>query len=342
MIVELALNSERRAARALIEASGLAFEDNVDVMYGMYENGELVATGARAGNILKMLALAPDHQGGSVLGELVTELVASGQRAGHESLFVYTKPEFVVSFQALNFSLLARQDKVALLEYGKGLARWLESKRDLVRPGLNGAVVVNCNPFTNGHLYLIENAARRVDNLYVFVVREDRSVFPFEVRYRLVEQGVRHIANAIQLDTSRYIVSGATFPTYFLKKDDPVARIQMELDVTLFAAKIAPFFGITRRFVGTEPNCPLTGGYNLAMQRLLPAYGIELEIIERKQAATGVISASRVRELIGRGDFAALAEYVPPTTLAYLESDAAGPIRARLQDDFRNSSPRGC
>ncbi|MFT3963145.1 [citrate (pro-3S)-lyase] ligase [Propionivibrio sp.] len=342
MIVELALNSERRAARALIEASGLAFEDNVDVMYGMYENGELVATGARAGNILKMLALAPDHQGGSVLGELVTELVASGQRAGHESLFVYTKPEFVVSFQALNFSLLARQDKVALLEYGKGLARWLESKRGLVRPGLNGAVVVNCNPFTNGHLYLIENAARRVDNLYVFVVREDRSVFPFDVRYRLVEQGVRHIPNAIQLDTSRYIVSGATFPTYFLKKDDPVARIQMELDVTLFAAKIAPFFGITRRFVGTEPNCPLTGGYNLAMQRLLPTHGIELEIIERKQAATGVISASRVRELIGRGDLAALAEYVPPTTLAYLESDAAGPIRARLQDDFRNSSPRGC
>ena len=342
MIVELALNSERRAARALIEASGLAFEDNVDVMYGMYENGELVATGARAGNILKMLALAPDHQGGSVLGELVTELVASGQRAGHESLFVYTKPEFVVSFQALNFSLLARQDKVALLEYGKGLARWLESKRDLVRPGLNGAVVVNCNPFTNGHLYLIENAAREADNLYVFVVREDRSVFPFDVRYRLVEQGVRHLPNVILLDTSCYIVSGATFPTYFLKKDDPVARIQMELDVTLFASKIAPFFGVTRRFVGTEPNCPLTGGYNLAMQRILPTYGVDLQIIERRQAAAGVISASRVRELVGRGEFAALADYVPATTLAYLESDAAKPIRERLQDDFRNASLSGC
>ena len=95
MIVELALKSERKMARELIEASGLAFEDNVDVMYGMYENEQLVATGSRAGNILKMLALAPDHQGGSVLGELVTELVMSGQRAGHESLFVYTKPEFI-------------------------------------------------------------------------------------------------------------------------------------------------------------------------------------------------------------------------------------------------------
>jgi [citrate (pro-3S)-lyase] ligase len=342
MIVELALKSERKMARDLIEASGLAFEDNIDVMYGMFENEQLVATGSRAGNILKMFAVAPELQGGAVFGELVTELVMSGQRAGHESLFVYTKPEFIFSFQSLNFTLLASQEKVALLEYGKGLNKWLDSKQDLVRPGLNGAVVVNCNPFTNGHLYLIESAAQRVDNLYIFVVKEDRSVFPFDVRYRLVEQGIHHIPNVIQLDTSRYIVSGATFPTYFLKKDDPVARIQMELDVTLFASKIAPFFGITRRFVGTEPNCPLTGGYNLAMQRILPVHGIGLEIIERKQAETGAISASRARELLGRGDFAGLADSVPQTTQAFLASDEAQAIRERLQSDFWNKALSGC
>lgn len=341
MIVELVQKSERKMARALIEESGLAFEESVDVMVGLYENGRLVATGSRAGNILKMLAVSPEHQGGSAIGELVTELVLNGMRAGHESLFVYTKPEYVISFQPLNFTLLASQEKVALLEYGKGLAKWLESKKDLVRPGLNGAVVVNCNPFTNGHRYLIESAAQRVDNLYVFVVKEERSVFPFDVRYRLVQEGVRDLGNVILLDTSRYIVSGATFPTYFLKKDDPVARIQMELDVTLFASKIAPFFGITRRFVGTEPNCPLTGGYNLAMQRILPVHGIGLEIIERKQAQTGVISASKVRELVGRKDFANLADYVPHTTLAYLQSDEAAPIRERLQNDFRNKALAG-
>jgi [citrate (pro-3S)-lyase] ligase len=331
----MTLNSERKMARALIEASGLVFEDNIDVMVGIYEDERLVATGSRAGDILKMLAVTPDYQGGSTLGELVTELVMNGQRDGYESLFIYTKPEYAVSFQSLNFFLLASQEKVALLEYGKGLATWLASKKELVRSGLNGAIVVNCNPFTNGHRYLIENAARQVENLYIFVVREDRSVFPFDVRYRLVEQGVRHIPNVILLDTSRYIVSGATFPTYFLKKDDPVARIQMELDVTLFASKIAPFFGITRRFVGTEPNCPLTGAYNLTMQSLLPEYGIDLRIIMRAQTVTGVISASRVRELIGQGDFAALADYVPATTLTYLESDAAKAVRERLQEDGR-------
>jgi [citrate (pro-3S)-lyase] ligase len=334
VVVELTLNSERKRARALIEASGLAFEDKLDVMVGIYEDERLVATGSRAGNILKMLAVSPEYQGGSTLGELVTELVMNGQRAGHESLFVYTKPEYAVSFQSLNFFLLASQEKAALLEYGKGLAIWLASKKELVRSGLNGAVVVNCNPFTNGHLYLIENAARQVENLYIFVVREDRSAFPFDVRYRLVEQGMRHIPNAILLDTSRYIVSGATFPTYFLKKDDPVARIQMELDVTLFASKIAPFFGITRRFVGTEPNCLLTSAYNQTMQALLPKYGIDLRVIERAQTATGVISASRVRELVGQDDFAALADYVPATTLTYLESDAAKAIREGLRPNF--------
>ena len=338
VIVELALNSERKAARALVEASALTFEDKVDAMYGMYEGDQLIATGSRAGNILKMLAVAPDHQGGAVLGELVTALVTDGLRVGYDSLFIYTKPEYVLSFQALNFSLLAQQEKAALLEYGKGLSAWLGSKRELVRSGLNGAVVVNCNPFTNGHRYLIERAAGQVDHLYVFVVREDRSVFPFDVRYRLVEQGISDIPNVIQLDTSHYIVSGATFPTYFLKKDEPVARIQMELDVSLFAAKIAPFFGITRRFVGTEPNCPLTGGYNQAMQDILPAYGIELRVVERKQTDSGVISASRVREMLGRSDFAGVADYVPVTTLAYLESDAAAPIRQRLQQDYKNQS----
>ena len=342
MIVELTHNSERKQARKLIEASDLTFEEGFDAMYGVYEDDQLVATGSRAGNILKMLAILPEYQGGAVLGELLTGLITSGVNAGHETIFVYTKPEYVVSFQSLNFTLLACQEKVALLEYGKGISAWLEKNRSLLRPGLNGAVVVNCNPFTYGHRYLIVSAAAQVDNLYLFVVKEDRSVFPFEVRYRLVQEGVRDLSNVIVLDTSRYIVSGATFPTYFLKKDDSVAHIQMELDVNLFAAKVAPFFGITRRFVGTEPNCALTGSYNLAMQKILPTYGIELQIIERRQAQHGVISASRVRELIGRDDFSGLSEYVPPTTLAYLRSDEAAAIRERLRKEFLNKALSAC
>lgn len=333
MISQLS-GSDIKAAKDLIERNGLTFEEGFDEIFGIHDNGELIAVGARAGNILKMLAVEPCYQGSSILGELVTALVSSGL-AAYDSLFVFTKVEYGTSFQSLNFTLLANQGRVVLLEYGKGLKDWLMSNQSLIRQGVNGAVVVNCNPFTNGHRFLIENAARQVDNLYVFVVKEDQSIFPFDVRFQLVKEGVRDLSNVIVLDTSRYIVSSATFPTYFLKKDDPVARIQMELDVTLFASKIAPFFGISRRFVGTEPNCLLTCAYNEAMKSILPVYNIELVIVERKQGANGVISASCVRELIARGDLEQLAGCVPPTTLAYLVSDASEPIRKRLQSEIK-------
>ena len=331
MIAQLVSGTDRTAARELVERNGLSFEEGCDELFGVFESGHLVATGGRAGNILKMLAVEPSHQGGALLGEVVTELVSRGLSAGYDSLFIYTKPEYISTFEALNFSLLANQGRVALLEYGRGFQKWLAAHNADVRSGINGAVVVNCNPFTLGHRYLIESAAKQVDNLYVFVVREDRSVFPFDVRFQLVKDGVRDLTNVVVLDSSRYIVSGATFPTYFLKKDDPVARIQMELDVTLFASRIAPFFRLVRRFVGTEPTCKLTEGYNDAMRSILPVYDIELVVIERKQSAGGVISASRVRELIARQEFSQLEEYVPATTLAYLKSAAADPIRKQLQ-----------
>ena len=330
MIVQLS-GAEIQSARRLIEQNGLSFEDDFDAMYGIYENGELIAVGARAGNILKMLAVEASHQGGSILGELVTALVSSGLDAGCESLFVFTKVEYASSFQALNFSPLANQGRVVLLEYGNGLKNWLASNQALIRPGVSGAVVVNCNPFTNGHRFLIETAARQVDRLFVFVVREERSVFPFDVRFRLVMDGVRDLENVVVLDTSRYLVSGATFPTYFLKKDDPVAQIQMELDVTLFASKIAPYFGITRRFAGSEPNCRLTNLYNDTMKRLLPVFGLQFVVVERALAANDVISASKVRELLAGDDLSKLAAYVPSTTMAYLLSDEAAPIRERLE-----------
>ncbi len=334
MIAEALSGRGVREARRLIEGSGLSFEEGFDELAGLYEAGQLVAAGARAGNILKMLAVEPAHQGGSALGELVTHLVQRGRGAGHDALFIYTKPEYATSFAALNFRLLANQGKVALLEYGNGLHAWLATHGALREPpvaGPQGAVVMNCNPFTLGHRYLIETAARQVDRLYVFVVREDRSVFPFAVRFALVKAGVRDLANVRVLDSSHYIVSGATFPTYFLKRDDPVARIQMELDATLFGERIAPFFAITRRFVGSEPACPLTGGYNAAMQRILPPLGVELVEIERTKDAEAPISASRVRQLIGMNALPCLENLVPATTLDYLSSEAAAPIRKALQ-----------
>ena len=46
--------------------------------------------------------------------------------------------------------------------------------------GKIGAIVMNCNPFTLGHKYLIKESLKKVDYLYIFVVEEDKSIFPFK------------------------------------------------------------------------------------------------------------------------------------------------------------------
>ncbi|MBK9516304.1 MAG: citrate lyase ligase [Anaeromyxobacter sp.] len=333
MVVDLMGGADRARARAFVEAQGLRFEEPLDDLMGAFEDGALVATGARTGDVLKLIALDPAHQGAGLLGEVVGALVTRGLAAGHQGLFVFTRPEHAQSFEALTFSLLASHATVALLEYGRRFEAWLAACGPLRRPpapGGAGAVVMNCNPFTLGHQWLVEQAAARVETLYLFVVREDRSAFPFEVRDRLVRAGTRHLPNVVVLDTSRYAVSALTFPSYFLAKGAPVEAIQLELDLALFGQRVAPAFGVTRRFFGSEPTCPTTRAYNGAMLRLLPVYGVEPVELPRLEAGGGPISASTVRAALLRGDDAALKVLVPGTTLAYLRSPEGRALAARL------------
>jgi len=286
VIANLIASADVAAARQLIEDNGLTFQADFDDLVGIHDQGLLVAVGARAGRVLKMLAIAPAHRGGSLLGEIVSALVSRGIEAGFNSLFVFTKPGYASSFEALNFTLLAEQEQAVLLEFGNGLKRWLAGNGAWRREGFNGAVVVNGNPSSRGHRALIEAAARQVDHLYVFVTAEDRSAVPFTVRWRLVTDGVRDIANVVVLDTARYQISAATFPTYFLKPDDPVEVIRMELDLTLFASRIAPYFGIGRCFVGSEPGDTAARSYKEAMQGLLPRHGIAVTEISQLETSS--------------------------------------------------------
>jgi [citrate (pro-3S)-lyase] ligase len=322
-------------ARKFVQAQGLSFEPEFDDLVGVFSGvtggGQLAGVGARRGDVLKMIAVAPSRQGSYLLGTIVTQLVARGFAAGHRSLFVFTSPANASSFAALGFELLASHGRTALLESGEGLARWLEAHRELVREGSNGAVVVNCNPFTLGHRHLVETAARSVDTLYVFVVSEDRSAFPFDVRLRLVREGTCDLANVRVLDTGRYAVSAITFPDYFLKSTDDVALLQMELDATLFARRIAPYFRVRRRFFGSEPYCETTRRYNETMHRLLPALGVDLVEVPRTGACGELISASRVRARLRDGRLEEIEQLVPPTTAAFLRSPEAAAIRERLR-----------
>jgi [citrate (pro-3S)-lyase] ligase len=332
MVVQLLGSADRARARTLVEAQGLSFEEGFDELVGAFEEGALVATGARAGDVLKMIAIEPAHQSGGLLGELVGELTRLGLAAGHQGLFVFTRPQHVPSFEALNFRLLVTQAEVALLEYGGRFEAWLAACRArLGAPaGGAGAVVMNCNPFTLGHQWLVEQAAARVGTLALLLVREDRSAFPFEVRRRLVEAGTRHLANVVVLDTGSYAVSALTFPAYFLAKGAPVTELQLELDLALFGARIAPALRLRRRFFGSEPTCATTRAYNAAMHRLLPRWGVEPVELPRLEAGGAPISASTVRAALARDDLAALKSLVPEATLAYLLSPEGRAVGARL------------
>lgn len=181
-------------------------------------------------------------------------------------------------------------------------------------PPRGGVVVMNCNPFTLGHRYLIEQAAKQVERLFVMVVREDCSLFAYAERKAMVEQGVAHLENVTVIDGSEYAISQATFPTYFLKRLDDAADTQMLLDLDLFRRHIAPALGATVRFVGTEPTDQLTRRYNQLMHEALK----DVRETDRLEKDGNAVSASRVRKAMEEGDMNTIRQLVPPTTLPYI------------------------
>jgi len=298
-------------------------ENNVDFTYGLYEEEELIATGSIFQNILKCIAIRDDYRGTAALGQLITVLIDEVFRNGYHSCYVYTKADTIQGFQYLGFKEIARvSDELVFMEkalvgfdaYCQSLEQYQQDASDIA------AIVMNANPFTKGHQYLIETAAKQCEWLYVFVLSEDVSEFPTNVRKELVLTGTKHLENVTVLDTESYMISAQTFPSYFLKEDANVTKIQAKLDATIFAEKIAPRLNIKTRYVGEEPLSETTAIYNEALaETLLPT--IELKIIERKMIADEVISATKVRALLKKGDLDAVKDYVPGSTYDYLLSE---------------------
>ena len=206
------------------------------------------------------------------------------------------------------------------------LDRYVEGVRALcppLPPGQTaGAIVMNCNPFTNGHRKLIEQAAREVDRLYILVVEEDRSVFPFAARFEMVKAGTADLGNVVVAPSGRFVISSLTFPEYFMKDYVKEKDFDVSGDVRTFCERIAPPLGITVRFAGAEPFDPVTANYNRSMAELLPQYGLRFREIPRFATADGcTISATEVRRLLIVGDFDGLASYVPDSTLRVLKAN---------------------
>lgn len=345
---------QRQRIEAFLKRNGLRIDDMNYYAAVLDDDGEMIAGGGLKDDVIKCVAVDDAHKGEAIANTLVSHLISHANQEGYSCIKLFTKPKNRQLFESLSFRLLAEAPEAILMETGiGGISNTVEALKKIKEESekykeynkeckedskkckentsyLNtstpqhltttmhptGCIVMNCNPFTLGHRYLIEQAAKQVERLYVMVVREDCSLFAYTERKAMVEQGVADIENVNVIDGSDYAISRATFPTYFLKRLDDAADTQILLDLDLFLRHIAPALGAKVRFVGTEPTDELTRRYNeLMMMSLGKDHVVEIPRLENGGVA---VSASRVRRAMDSNSLKEAAQLVPPTTLPYI------------------------
>ena len=314
--------SRLRELTEFLHRMGLTYDDGIEYTVAIRDgNNNIAACASLQGNVIKCVAVDPSLQGEGITATLMTSIKREALERGQRHLFLYTKPENAAQFGGIGFYEIARTDSVLLMENKKdGFASWVERVQSDRTEGIIGAVVMNCNPMTLGHRYLIEQAAAQCDYLYLFVVSEDRSAVPAADRRAIVEEATRDLTHVRVVSTDRYLISSATFPDYFLKDKSRSGEVWTNLDIAVFC-RAAKELGITRRFVGSEPFCPVTGAYNAAMAASLPGEGVELVEIKRMEQNGTAISATEVRKLVAEGRVEDMKKIVPEATARYFEDD---------------------
>ena len=316
-IVSRLSGAKKNKWTAFLNRAGLETDEGIQRTVLIWDGDELIATGSRQDGLLKCIAVDDSRQGEGLTATVLTNLRQDAFSAGHRHLFLYTKPQNRLTFSSLFFYPVAQTDRVLLMEDKKGgIDSFLQSLSVPCKEGKIGALVMNCNPFTLGHQYLIEQAAAQCDHVYVFVLSEDKSHFSAADRLKMVKLGTAHLKNVTVHPSGPYLISSATFPTYFLKERDLATQVHCQLDIEIFTKQYAPHFGITHRFLGTEQLSPMTALYNQELLAQLPERGIEVIELPRLEKGSAPISASAVRAKLG--DLDAIRELVPETTYQYL------------------------
>lgn len=318
---------------ALLQWEGIRRDRNLDCICAILdESGQVIGTGSCFGNTLRCFAVSREHQGEGLLNQIITHLIEIQCARGNLHLFLYTKAESAKFFEDLGFCEITRvENRLVFMENRPdGFERYLRGLEAAKTTGKSAAVVMNANPFTRGHQYLVEKAAAACDTLHLFIVSEDASLVPFFVRKKLVAEGVKHLPNVVLHDSGPYIISNATFPSYFLKDEAAVIDGHARLDLAVFT-RIAGALNITARYVGEEPASQVTGLYNKIMREQLPKAGIDCIVVPRKEADGKAISASTVRQCLQSDDWDTLKTLLPQTSLAYFRSPEAAPVLERIR-----------
>lgn len=314
----------RQKINDFLQSVDLEMSDDVEIFVIAKDDDRIVACGGLSGRVLKNIALDEHMRGEGLALSLMSELLKVAFREGRHDLFLFTKPDYQEVFESCGFKYIEEANHhVILMENSYNIDLYKKRLRKYKHSGgVVGSIVMNANPFTLGHRYLVEQACENSDWVHLFVVKEDASFFTFKDRYRLIRDGLEDLENLTIHEGSDYIISKATFPTYFIKDKRQIDSLYTELDLNIFRNHLAPQLGITHRYVGVEPLCDVTNEYNQQMKKLLvrPSEFPPIEVVELGRIEYGgePISASRVRKLMHENRLEEIFPLVPPTTYALI------------------------
>lgn len=317
-----------------LQEQELTYDENIEYTVILEDQGEIIATGSCHGNVMKCIAVSAKYQGKNLLSEIMTSLVRRMFEQGITHYFGFTKPKNRQIFSNMGLYPVAETENILLMENKKnGRNKYMEKLKKETKLAMDtgtenkqgnyiGAIVANCNPFTKGHRYLIEYAAKHCRWLHLFILSEEQRDFTTAQRFEMVREGVKDIPNVILHKTSDYLISPAVFPTYFIKDKANAYEMNCRLDLHIFCEYIAKELEIDARFIGSEPKCQVTSQYNQCLKEVLPQHAILVNEIPRLEIEGEIVSASAVRQAWKAGKPEEVKNFIPDTTRKVLEKIA--------------------
>lgn len=327
----------RKKVKDFLEKSGLTLDDGLDIMLGVYdEEDNLVGCAGHQDNVIKCVAIDESLRGLNITPRLISPLIDSILNKGFRNVMLFTKPENKQMFASLGFHIVGEAPKAVMMETDPdGIAGYCRTLSSLINdvPRPIGVIIINANPLTKGHLYLINHASSKCGTLVIIPLADNKhNMFSEKDRTEIIRNSTSSFKNIIIAPSSQYTISSAVFPSYFLKSLSEAAETQMMLDLNIFSSHIANALDASIRFVGSEPKDILTLNYNTMMHNILPKKGISIDEIDRLTDTHGQpYSASRVRQAIEEqrlGD--ALSMVAPAAIPALLAEAAAQALRQEL------------
>ncbi|WP_455719740.1 [citrate (pro-3S)-lyase] ligase [Agathobacter sp.] len=353
-------NRSLQKVHSLLLSEGIKADKNLDYTCAIFDDDmNVIATGSSFKNTLRCFAVDKKHQGEGLLNMIASHLMEHQIELGNTHFFVYTKCETEHFFASLGFYTiekingqivfmenkkngfenyvcrLVNETDYCVSKSGSNFVPGRDENVSAARPntrssGLrSAAIVMNANPFTLGHRYLVSEAAKKYDLVHIFGLSDESSLIPYAVRKKLIIEGCHDFQNVIYHDSDAYMISSATFPSYFQKDDDSVITGHAMLDAHIFC-RIAKRLNISSRYIGSEPKSHVTGRYNSILKQELPAFGIDCIEIPRFTIDGKCVSASDVRLAIKNDDKALLRQLVPDSTYEYFTSDMSQEVRKMI------------